>query len=210
MNKFLGVLLSLGLGLGFCVFAIPAMANCSATANAPALTPGIQPCSMDLSGNLRVSTTGGAGSNGSITAAGTNGTLAQAVQGITGGVPLPASPTASITGGTSTTVGIVTTATTNPLLIKNSQSTLYGVMCYNTGVTAIYVKIYAQGSTPVPGTNTPQEVIGLNPTSQTSINYPAVGVNFPSGLGMAITANPALLDNTAVTAGAGFCNVFYK
>jgi hypothetical protein len=34
---------------------------------------------------------GGSGSSGSITAAGVNGTLAQAVQGITGGVPFPVS-----------------------------------------------------------------------------------------------------------------------
>jgi hypothetical protein len=37
---------------------------------------------------------GGSGSSGSITAAGVNGTLAQAVQGITGGVPVPVSAAA--------------------------------------------------------------------------------------------------------------------
>jgi hypothetical protein len=43
---------------------------------------------------LVVSGGGGGGGSGSITAAGVNGTLAQAVQGITGGVPFPVSAAA--------------------------------------------------------------------------------------------------------------------
>lgn len=57
MNKLLG--LALGLGLAFAPAL--AMANCNATANAPKLQAGTQPCSMDLSGNLRVLSSGGGG-----------------------------------------------------------------------------------------------------------------------------------------------------
>jgi len=62
---------------------------------------------------------GGSGSTGSVTAAGTNGTVAQAVQGINGGVPVPVSGAvtastaqrATITEGGGTTSGTAGTAT---------------------------------------------------------------------------------------------------
>lgn len=47
---------------------------------------------LDNNGNLCVSSAGGAGSSGTITPAGTNGTTAQAVQGINGGVPEATKP----------------------------------------------------------------------------------------------------------------------
>jgi hypothetical protein len=66
-------------------------------AGAPVLGPDGHPMearvSVDSTGALRVSSGGGGGgSSGSVTAAGVNGTSAQAVQGISGGVPMPVSP----------------------------------------------------------------------------------------------------------------------
>lgn len=61
---------------------------------APTLTSGQQAAlQFDASGNLKIAAAGGSTSSGSITAAGTSGTQAQAIQGITNGVPLPVSGT---------------------------------------------------------------------------------------------------------------------
>lgn len=196
MRKFTGLLV----GLGLLAFAPAAMANCNATAVAPALQAGSQPCSMDLSGNMRV---------GGI-AAGTSGSSAQPVQGITGGVPIKANLASAAGVGATQTVALVSTATTNALLIRNVATTLYGAICYNTTASPVFLKVYGQSSTPVPGTSTPVEVIGLNANTQISVPFPAVGVNFAAGLGIAITNLPALLDNTAITAGATFCNIFFN
>jgi hypothetical protein len=68
-----------------------------------------------ITASLAVSggSSGGGGSTGSVTAAGTNGTLAQAVQGINGGVPLPISGTVAVTDSTPLQVyGSVTTSGT--------------------------------------------------------------------------------------------------
>lgn len=53
---------------------------------------------------------GGGGSTGSVTAAGTNGSLAQAVQGINGGVPMPTTSTDTTASGSITTSGNVAIA----------------------------------------------------------------------------------------------------
>lgn len=106
-------------------------------------------------------TAGGAGSAGSITAAGTNGALAQAVQGITGGVPQPvsfatqplptgaataANQTAALPAGTNTIGGVVplmgsggmlavaTTATGANFILLASQACKQVTIANNTGV----------------------------------------------------------------------------
>jgi hypothetical protein len=64
----------------------------------------------DVNGNLCVTGgSGGGGSSGSITAAGTNGTTAQAVQGINGGVPV------AIQGGNANAVKTDGSAVTQPV-----------------------------------------------------------------------------------------------
>jgi hypothetical protein len=63
-------------------------------ATSPTLSDGQQVAlQVDANGNLKVSGGAGGGASGSVTAAGTSGTTAQAVQGITGGVALPVSGT---------------------------------------------------------------------------------------------------------------------
>jgi hypothetical protein len=75
---------------------------------------GLQKPIQSTEGSLHVKITdgggGGGGSSGSVTAAGTNGTLAQAVQGITGGVPIPTTSTDTTASGSITTSGTVAIA----------------------------------------------------------------------------------------------------
>lgn len=117
MKKLLGIFIGSWLALS----AVPAFANCSYTANAPALQQGTGPCSMDLNGNLRVISSGSGGSAGSVTAAGVNGTVAQAVQGINGGVPLPVVQS-DVTASNS--LNLTSTSNVLVLPIAQGQSTL--------------------------------------------------------------------------------------
>jgi hypothetical protein len=85
---------------------------------------------VNTSGQLNVSGTGG-GSSGSVTAAGVNGSLAQAVQGITGGVPIaitgsfsssyPYQMTSGQAATSASAVGIAGIFNTTPPTLTNTQ-----------------------------------------------------------------------------------------
>ena len=75
---------------------------------------------------------GGVGSTGSITAAGVNGTLAQAVQGITNGVPVPVdtlgtpgTPRVQATSGTAASIALTTTC--RRISMYATQGTWYAI-----------------------------------------------------------------------------------
>jgi hypothetical protein len=114
----------------------------ASTASAPVVIASDQPA-------LNVNIVGGAssGSSGSITAAGTNGTLAQQVQGITGGVPLPISvasqplPTGAATSANQTSeITALTTANSRIAVYADATKASYGASA-TTQLTAHQVPI---------------------------------------------------------------------
>lgn len=165
MKKTLGLLLGLGL------FApLPALANCNATANAPALTAGTQPCSMDLSGNLR--TTG-----------------SSAVTGTVAVSSLPALPTgANVIGLTIPTTSsnvsfgqasIQTATVAGSLVLKASAGNLYEVDATAAG--AGFLMVFNAITAPADGTVTPVECMPLAAGGEARIT-PPIGEAFSTGM----------------------------
>lgn len=107
-----------GLGVGFLLLGLAFTLPCPAHGQTVQVlsqgcgtgkpSPGSNTLFVDTSGNLCTGAGGGSATNGSITAAGTNGTVAQAVQGITGGVPVTVSAAVpkSVTFSTATTTAV--------------------------------------------------------------------------------------------------------
>jgi hypothetical protein len=106
-------------------------------------------------------------------------------------------------GGGGTTPGCYVSASgTNATVIKNSPGILYLSHPFNTNASARYVKLFDKATAPVPGTDTPVFTFGLpgSSTGAGSILESVNGMQFKNGISFAITANPALLDNTGVSA----------
>jgi hypothetical protein len=109
-------------------------------------------------------------------------------------------PTAATDGGANP-FAIVSLATTNPGLVKSTPGNLYGFILSNTSTIAwAWVKLYDTTTAPVPGTDTPVAVFGLPPAQTIAKSFP-VGLSFATGIGVAMTANPAPTDTTAILAG---------
>jgi hypothetical protein len=108
-------------------------------------------------------------------------------------------PAAAVAGGAKPEA-VISFASTNATLAKNAPGNLYGLTLANTNATTWrWLKLFDKATAPVPGADTPVAVIGLPPAGTVSRDFP-VGLTFAQGLGFAITANPALLDNTAIAA----------
>lgn len=140
---------------------------------------------------------------GSVTAAGSNGTAAQSVQGITGGVAVPVSGTIAIgltTFGAITPLAIVSAASTNATLVKSTTGAVTSLNLSNTSAAFKYFRLFNKASAPVPGTDTPILIIGIPPAGHVSLSVPAAFA-FGTGLGYAITGASPLLDATAVALG---------
>jgi hypothetical protein len=102
----------------------------------------------------------------------------------------------------------VSAASTNAANIKASAGTVTGWKIYNNGAYPIYVKLYNKASTPTPGTDTPQQTIGVDAgLSDVSVS---AGFTYTNGIGIAITKNIDDLDNTAVLAKDCVVDIFYQ
>lgn len=109
----------------------------------------------------------------------------------------------------------VAAATTNATLVAASPTNqllrAIGGQVSNTTAAFIYLKIFDKATAPVPGTDTPILNIGIPPNGQLDLNDLAGtdGISFVNVFGYALTAAIALLDTTAVTAGAAAINFTY-
>jgi hypothetical protein len=120
--------------------------------------------------------------------------------GLLSGATVDALPAAAVSGGASAHA-VVSLATVNAANIKSSAANIYGFSFSNTSASAwAYVKLFNKATTPAPGTDTPAAVYPIPPGGTLSRDMP-VGLSFSAGLGIAVTANPALNDATAITAG---------
>lgn len=209
-------LLGLAGGLGLLALASPAWANCNATANPPALTAGTQPCSMDLSGNLRITTAASAGSNGTISAAGTNGTVAQAIQGITNGVPLAlagingtaqtaVNPLASVlvpAPSNSTFYGItpaVTPSATGSLAAKTTAGDLYGISVV-AGAAAGFLLVGNGTAVPADGAVVPLDCIPVAINGYATVSFNPIPQFFSTGIWAAFSTTGCYTKTLSATA----------
>ena len=103
---------------------------------------------------------------------------------------------------TSSNTTRVTDATTNAINIKSSSGTLFNVTISNPTAAPITVKLYNKASAPTVGTDVPLFFLTVNAGNTESKNFGRLGKRFGSGISLAVTANQATSDTTAVGAGA--------
>jgi hypothetical protein len=91
-------------------------------------------------------------------------------------------------------------ATTNGALISPGGTKLKSFITSNAGAAAAFVKLYNRSTAPVVGTTVPVIVIPIPASSVISLAIGADGIQFPSGLGIAVTNLVDDTDTTAVAA----------
>lgn len=118
--------------------------------------------------------------------------------------PIPISPRPNTTGVNGTTpYKLISLATTNANVVKNTGGNLYSIVAIGLTSTVRFLKFYNKATAPTVGTDVPVMTIPVPANTQgAGISIPfSMGVNFPLGIAIAITAGSA--DNDAVAIGAG-------
>jgi hypothetical protein len=114
-------------------------------------------------------------------------------------------------GGTempSLTYHKVSAASNNAANIKPSAGVVTGWKIYNNSGAALYVKLFNKATTPVPGTDTPQQTIGVDAGESDLIT--SAGYTYAAGIGIAIVKNIGDADNTSVAANDCVVDIFYQ
>ena len=118
--------------------------------------------------------------------------------------PVPVSPIPNNTGANGTNAfKLISTASTNANNVKASGGNLYSIIAIGLTSTVRYLKLYNKASVPSVGTDVPVMTIPVPANTQgAGVAIPfSMGVNFPLGIGIAITSGSA--DNDTGTVGAG-------
>ena len=116
---------------------------------------------------------------------------------------VPVSGTVTANQGTLVTPqasNINSAATTNAASVKASAGTVYSVTASNTSASPRYVKLYNKASAPTVGTDVPVLTIPVPAGGTVNLPFGATGHRFATGIALAITANAADSDTTAVGA----------
>lgn len=94
-------------------------------------------------------------------------------------------------------------ASNNAANIKATPGTVFSISANVTlAASTCYLKLFDTTGVPNPAAINPLYLWALNIVDgQVSFNLPGQGIYFPTGIGLAVVANPADLDNTAVAAG---------
>lgn len=122
------------------------------------------------------------------------------------------SPRANTAGtGGSTPLKVISAASTNVTLVKASPGNLYSLIVIGLTSTVRYLKIYNVNSAPTVGTTVPLMTIPIPANTQgAGVSIPfSMGVNFSAGIYIAITAQAADNDATAVAAGDVIVNLTF-
>ncbi|MVT69985.1 hypothetical protein GPL21_33415 [Bradyrhizobium pachyrhizi] len=107
------------------------------------------------------------------------------------------SPVATASGMTDSR--IMSAATTNATLLKNSAGNVYEIDVFNNAAYAVYLKLYNKASAPTVGTDTPKRTITIPAGGGYSRKFDT-GYDFATGISYAITKAVADGDTTAVAA----------
>lgn len=118
-----------------------------------------------------------------------------------------AAPSATA-GGYTTRNCVVAAASNNATLLKSTAGTIGRIVATNTSAAIKYVAIFSKATAPVPGTDTPVFKFGIPAGQCVEINCDA-GMRVATGIGFAMVAGAALLDNTAVAANDLILNIEY-
>lgn len=102
----------------------------------------------------------------------------------------------------------VSAASTNAGNIKPTAGTVTGWKIYNNAGYPIFVKVYNKTTTPTPGTDTPQQTIGVDAGLSDLIT--SAGYTYTAGIGIAITKGMADLDSTPVALADCVVDIFYQ
>lgn len=90
---------------------------------------------------------------------------------------------------------LISAATVNNTLFNGAPTWVGRVLVTNTAATMRFLKFYDKATAPVAGTDTPVLTVGIPTLSSGTF---LISHKFVNGLGIAITANIADNDNTAV------------
>jgi hypothetical protein len=114
-------------------------------------------------------------------------------------------PSATAGGYTSRSC-VVSAASTNATLLKNSGGTVGRIVATNTSAAIKYIALFSKATAPVTGTDTPIFKFGIPPGQTLQITSDA-GMRIATGIGFAITGGAPLLDNTPVAANDVILNI---
>ena len=103
----------------------------------------------------------------------------------------------------------VSAAGTNAAIVKAAPGVVTGWKIYNNSGYPIYVKLFNKASAPVPGTDEPQQTIGVD-AGLSDVSSPGPGVTYSAGIGIAIVKGIADSDSTAVAANDCVVDIFYQ
>jgi hypothetical protein len=114
-------------------------------------------------------------------------------------------------GGITVYRAINAAASTMAANVKSSSGSVYGYEACNSGTGAAYLRLFALGTAPVPGTSTPAISKLLSAGSCQGFSNP-VGLAFSNGIGVDVTSGSmADSDSTAVSAASQVSvEVYYK
>lgn len=200
--------------------------QCAVTTSAPTYTTAqTDPCSMDTSGEVRVTNPGLTGLAQASTTSGQNGSLIMGAvttsppsyttaqtdalsMDVNGNTRVTLAPTTS--GGLSVSSTQVA-ANTTAIVIKGSAGQLYSIEAFNNSATVAYVKLYnATSATCGSGTVVQRAMIPANASGAGFVIDHSNGIAFSTGITMCVTTGFADSDATAPAANTYIVNAFYK
>lgn len=83
---------------------------------------------------------------------------------------------------------IVSTASTNAVVVKDSGGKVYNIIAINTSNNNCYVKLYDKATTPNPSTDTPDYIIPLHKTASLPLALGIAPFVFHNGIGITIVS----------------------
>ena len=106
---------------------------------------------------------------------------------------------------------LISTASTNANVVKNSGGNLYSIVAIGLSSTVRFLKLYNKATAPIVGTDIPVMTIPIPANTQgAGISIPfSMGVNFPLGISIAITAGSADNDSVAILANEVLINLTF-
>lgn len=124
------------------------------------------------------------------------------------GVELIALQDAAATKANWSVYRLLSAATTNLNTVKASAAELGGWYLSNSSAAKKYVKLYNKASNPVLASDTPKMTLELPAGSAANVTL-SRGVDFPTGIAIAITGAVGDTDTTAVAANDVVVNLLY-
>lgn len=104
---------------------------------------------------------------------------------------------------------LISAASTNATLVKNSGGQVFTLVLTNTTASFRWFKLVNKSSAPTVGTDSPILNLAIPPNSSLDVSTNTYAMRLGSGIAYAITGGSALLDTTAVAAGDVIVNIVY-